>query len=152
VWGRGIAGFFAGGLACRIYQFARGKAAWVSGALFLMAAGWALTLWIVYAQPKLSGDVVTQLSLTWSLFYGLFPLSVIALPLWDERRAKPIPLFGWLGTISYSAYVIHFPMQLLIALAIVNGLGPVGIAHSLIAQIAFFAVLLALARLVYEHL
>ena len=155
VWGRGLAGFFAGGLACRLYSLSRGNRTLLRVFIVLTALGWLTTLGLAYTRPPLghglspTANLVLQLGLMWSMFYLLFPLTVIALALWDEYRAKPIPAFAWMGTISYTGYVLHFPMQLIIALAVVNGIGPRDFAYNPLAFIAFFVALFVIARAAY---
>ncbi|MDX2276806.1 MAG: acyltransferase [Hyphomonadaceae bacterium] len=158
VWGRGVAGFFVGGLACAVFLVAKQRDSLLR--IFSIAAGlgWAATLTLAYAQPNLYAGLAPEAALwarrglNWSMLYLLFPATIIALALWDAQRAKPIPAFGWLGSISYAAYVVHFPMQLALALAIVHGLAPDDFAESSVAFVLFFVALALISRAVFVWL
>lgn len=155
VWGRGIAGFFAGGLACEIYTRLRGNRTGAMVCAALALGGWALTFGLCYVRPVLGAGLSPSASFWfgtiqfWGLFYLLFPLTIIALALWDERRAKSVPAFKWLGSISYSAYVLHFPLQLTIALAAVYGLLPATFGTNALCFLGFFAVLALISHYGY---
>jgi peptidoglycan/LPS O-acetylase OafA/YrhL len=158
VWGRGVAGFFVGGLTCAIFARVKESKSWLSAFALGSVLGWIATLVLVYTQPNLYAGLAGEAAvwarrgLNWSMLYLLFPATIVALALWDAQRAKPIPAFGWLGSISYAAYVVHFPMQLALALAIVHGLAPGDLAESGIAFVLFFVALALIARGVFVYL
>lgn len=158
VWGRGVAGFFVGGLACAVYVSVKQSRGWFAGFALAALLGWTTTIVLVYLQPNLYAGLAPDAAmwarrgLNWAMLYLLFPATIIALALWDTRRAKPIPAFGWLGSISYAAYVVHFPMQLALALAIVHGLAPDDLAESGVAFMLFFVALALIARGVFVWL
>lgn len=96
---RGIAAFFVGCL-CGI-AVARARTgridlgAWL--ALVAIAALWSQT-----------GISRAELVVKWLAFPGL----VIALALGDHRLRAASQRLHWLGDISYSSYLLHFPLQL----------------------------------------
>lgn len=153
VWGRGLAGFFAGGPACSVFTWAREKRGALSVFAVLTVLGWIVTFALCYLRPNLgaglSADVnfwIFNVAQFWGLFYVLFPATIIALALWDGARGTSIPGFKWLGSISYSAYVLHFPLQLTIALAAVYGLLPATFGTNPLCFLGFFAMLAVLSH------
>ena len=152
LWGRGVAGFFAGGLACFVFVRVRESRAWLTAFAIASALGWAVTIALVYLQPVfgagLSRDanVALHLGLRWSMLYLLFPATIMALAMWDAQRKTRIAPFAFLGSISYAAYVVHFPMQLCVALAVAYGFLARDVGLNPLAFVAFFVVLIALAR------
>lgn len=44
----------------------------------------------------------------------LFPLTIVSLALWETHREAARMRFAFLGQISYSSYLLHFPIQLTI--------------------------------------
>jgi peptidoglycan/LPS O-acetylase OafA/YrhL len=80
----------------------------------------------------------------------LFPLTVLAAALVERNVAWPWSRLGFLGDISYSTYLLHFPLQLVIVLLA----GSIGFAlplFSISAMALFFAILIGLAWLSYHY-
>ncbi|MDR3468322.1 MAG: acyltransferase [Xanthobacteraceae bacterium] len=96
---RGLAAFFVGCLCGIAVARARagsfGLGAWL--ALIVVATLWAQT-----------GISRAELIVKWAVFPGL----VIALALADGKLRAVSERLHWLGDISYSSYLIHFPLQL----------------------------------------
>ena len=63
-----------------------------------------------------------------------------------------IPAFKWIGSLSYTGYVLHFPLQLSFALLVVYGIGPTNFGYNPLAFLFFFAVLIPLAHFSYIYL
>lgn len=136
--GRGIAGFFVGGLTCLGYRHivAQQRAAAVARWLPWLAA--ALWLLIPLATAWLAAP--------WYLRYLgallVFAATIPSLALLETRGTPLARRAAWLGDISYASYLLHFPLQLAaVGLASALGLGREAF-YSPWTLAAFIAVLL----------
>ncbi len=131
---RGVPSFFLGGLIWYAVQYLNARAREVWRGRVVCALVWALPfLWLVsYARP-LSADwamtVIPEPADTWSwllntevFIYLVLPATILFLGLLHARRpadwlpVKGIERLGWIGDISYSLYLIHFPLQITLML------------------------------------
>ncbi|MEJ0042879.1 MAG: acyltransferase [Rhizomicrobium sp.] len=148
---RGVIGFFMGGAmvaawrSLRDRQQARGIA---RGLAVAATAGWATLFALLYlGSPLLAGgEANTGFLLAFDVL--LCPLTVLALAM--NERGGERPLLAFLGDISYATYLIHFPMQLALAL-IANryDLEPQFFMRGWVLA-AFYAVLIGLGTLSYH--
>jgi peptidoglycan/LPS O-acetylase OafA/YrhL len=80
----------------------------------------------------------------------LFPLTIITLTLTEAYRGTLGRRLAFLGDISYSSYLLHYPLQLLFVLAT----GAFGISNSFfyspVALCLFFLILIPLALCTYQ--
>lgn len=167
--GRGISSFFEGGLVymlfSRIYM-----ASWARRAsLTIMAvavAGWFMMLSlnalggpaglarILGEIPALNGNsVLTRLSHFHGqslVIYLVFPATVLAIALHERCFSTPYRHLSWLGDISYSSYLIHFPLQLAAALCFAYGLMTPAAFFDKVTFLAFFAVLIPLSYAIHH--
>ncbi|MGC5778806.1 acyltransferase [Methylobacterium sp. NFXW15] len=163
VIGRGIAGFFAGGLAYYALQTIvarpdRKKLTW--GIIGLTAAIWFVVV------VAIQGDVLEHgfAAVGWErwttiagkisgrfILYVLFPLTVIALTTSERVLNCRWTLGPLLGDISYAAYLIHFPLQLFVANLVVRDMLPSTAVTGPVALFAFLATLIALSWLTYRY-
>jgi peptidoglycan/LPS O-acetylase OafA/YrhL len=67
----------------------------------------------VYGRD-LAGFVLLKVS-HFSFETVLFPLTIVTLALWEARRGTLCKRLGVLGHLSYSSYLLHFPLQLMFA-------------------------------------
>jgi peptidoglycan/LPS O-acetylase OafA/YrhL len=149
---RGLIGFFMGGFVFALWKRWRDDpgAGRISRMVGLAAlSGWLLLCLMIYQRPSWIADGLQTL-----IFYALFnyvlcPLTVLALALREHLRGMAHPAFAFLGDISYAAYLLHFPMQLALALAAVH----LGWGTAIFMQgwvlIAFFASLAGLAAVTH---
>ena len=167
---RGIIGFFVGGAIYALNEHLRRRADVrdLAQAIGLLAiASWIAVIAEVYAAPLhaflywLSGHLspqVGRLYLGWNgwLFRLLFsfvvcPLTILGLALDEQVLGGRYKSLSPLGDISYSTYMLHFPLQLVLALlALSAGIG----ARTFEARwsmLAFFAVLIGLGTLSYRY-
>ena len=125
---RGVIGFFMGGVAFALWQgaAARGLAAVLlrtSAALAL--AGWLLLIVLVYADSGLIAGGELNSGLLYLFDYLLCPLTVLSLALFESVTDRRFTRLAFLGDISYSTYMLHFPLQLsVVLLALRFGLVP----------------------------
>ena len=133
--------FFAGGAAARVLRTqGEAPARLVAAAMLVFGAA---------AAPFLNlGNPATPALATWLMFMGP-PLLLLAAQDWrglDRHEAR----IAAAGNLTYSTYLIHFPLQLGIAiLALASGTAlPVAEPWFLLA---YLAVTLALGRLTFLH-
>ncbi|MGH6876705.1 MAG: acyltransferase family protein [Rhizomicrobium sp.] len=162
--GRGIMGFFWGGAtyyAVRsIASLPRAKT--VARIIALMAlAAWAIAIANIYfgflqslfgAFPPPIAQFLIGYEYSVFLMAFIFvviPLTLAALALHEELFGGAWSRFTLLGDISYSTYLIHFPMQLALALlALRLGWMPADFMHGAV-MVTFYAVLIVLGVLSY---
>lgn len=166
---RGLMGFFIGGATFHLSRIviaradARRIARWsVALALALWVAIWVET----YLGPLhaafywLSGHISPEAGRLYignsqSLFLLLFifivvPATLLALALHEQVLGGAWHRFAFVGDISYSTYMLHFPIQLALALiALRFGLTPAAFQRPL-ALIVFYALLIGLGGLSFH--
>ena len=166
--GRGLIGFFMGGivymLAERIKQSVRARKIAI-GVVLAALAGWSVIIVETYygfiasfawhlAGPlkwPASGVFAVELRNVMLLAFILIvsPLTLLALSLDEQVIGGRYHRLSFLGDISYSSYLLHFPMQLALALlALRFGWHP-KMFQNAGALVLFYVVLIALASASY---
>jgi peptidoglycan/LPS O-acetylase OafA/YrhL len=151
--GRGISGFFMGGFVFTLWDSLRedARAPMISRLLTLAAlAGWIGLFAMLYADSHWLDGGEGNGTFLLAFDFGLCPLTVLALALREHLRGRASAPLAHLGDISYATYMIHFPLQLLLALIALH----VGLTAHFFMQgwvmIAFYAVLIALGTASYR--
>jgi len=170
--GRGIFCFFVGGLALEIfYCLVRMR---LSTKSLIVLSSATLLLWILiplnYKYDGLSriyeatvsaldaerptlkamGPLLAKISpLLFDLL--LFPATIVTLALWDVHRNVRIPVFTFLGKISYSSYLLHFPLQLIfVFFTQIFSINP-DFFYSPVSLLLFFVTLIPLSYFSYQY-
>ena len=166
---RGVMGFFLGGSLFALTEFVVARpnavriARWIGAAAL---AAWALVVIECYVSPlhntaywiagHISGDVGEwYIGDSDNVFLLLFiytvsPLTILALALHEKVLGGRWQRFSLLGDISYSTYMLHFPMQLSLALIAAHfALAPVLFENG-VALLIFYAALIGLGTLSYN--
>lgn len=164
--GRGVTGFFLGGVC---YYAVAAIQARTDARRIAWASIWlALVLWVVALGEIVCGllhqsaEVLTDFIAADDFYavqkghifqflyvYTVVPASIIALALHESVLGSGIlggvyRRLSYLGDISYSTYMLHFPLQIACALlALQFGFGPAVFDNGLLL-VAFYGVLLAL--------
>lgn len=162
--GRGIIGFFMGGLV--FYATARiaalGNAKPIAIAIAIAAAlAWIVAVLEVYLGPIQALFAAGPLNHIFSAnsyqiyLFGFIlvvsPLTLAALALHEELFGGNYARFTFLGDISYSTYMVHFPMQLTLALlALRFGWKPSDFMSG-VAMILFYGGMILLGALSYTY-
>jgi len=110
---RGLWCFFMGGYVAWCMRFGKGN--FIRPTLYVCTAGLAVLLLFHIPIWKLYG---TQAAATYILQTGVFAGCVGCMISWEDRLHRVARPFSFLGDISYSSYLLHFPMQLLFILAV----------------------------------
>ena len=165
---RGLMGFFLGGVA----YFAMDKIRTLNSARLIsrLLGVLALALWGVVVIEILYGPLHAACSWLsdrvpddWDYYsenaddifhmlyiYTVIPVTIVALALQEELLGRAYKRLSYLGDISYSTYMLHFPLQIACALlALYFGLKPAAFMHGY-SMIAFYAALIGLGALSYR--
>ena len=150
---RGVIGFFMGGVMFACWQALRGHAREVLIARTLgiaSLAGWVALCVMLYCDVAWLGGGESNVWFLAAFGFVLCPLTILSLALRESARGRPHVWLGFLGDISYSTYLIHFPMQLTLALIATRfALKPDFFMQGWV-MIAFYAVLIALGTASYR--
>jgi peptidoglycan/LPS O-acetylase OafA/YrhL len=163
--GRGIIGFFWGGATFYAVRSLVSHPHAKTIATIVIAA--AVTAWIVCVVEVYLGLIQMLFQQTpfakffvvheypiflLAFIFFVVPLTLAALALHEQLFGGPYARLNFLGDISYSTYLIHFPMQLALALlALQFGWMPADFMHGWV-MLAFYAVLILLGWLSYAYL
>ena len=149
--GSGIGSFFLGGVVHAAFAAIAGgrNSRWITR----LVAGAAVALW-----GATIASVYTGISLLPPSIRGyfpvlvLFPMTILALALVEQGGASFAKALSPLGDISYSSYLLHFPLQLAFFLAAqALGLGA-DFFRTGVSLMLFFAALLLLSFASFRYL
>jgi len=148
---RGVIGFFMGGVMVGAWRLLRGRpdARAIGRVLGVAAvAGWAALFAMLYLDSPLLVGGEGNAGFLIAYDFALCPVTVLALAM--NERGERWRGFAFLGDISYATYMLHFPMQL--ALALIAGemdWSPLVFMHAWVMG-AFYVVLIGLGALSYN--
>ena len=151
----GFALFYLGGV---VYQFASAISTeyrFLKSPVYLIAiAGWICVL-INFYIFDLKAEIL-KYGTVGDLFlkgdsYILIAVTVCALVLLDIDKGPILKPISWVGDITYSVYLLHFPLQLIFGLAVSYGFLDFGFYLAPIYLGYYFVILLPLSYIVYKE-
>jgi len=167
--GRGIMGFYIGGSVFLLMDnsaliqrrfayllvFGAAAVAWCI-ALTEFQIGWVhhLTLQVVSITPIRTQQWYaghTNETFLIVFVFTVIPTTIAALALLDRTSSIPLRHLSWVGEISYSSYLLHFPVQLAIAILMVAGTVPIFLRESAWFLIGFYAILTPLSLITFRY-
>lgn len=146
--GRGLGSFFLGGLVFFLYR--RIVVSQLRTAVSACLLGLVAMMWTMTWMGQSRGWALDSLPLLWR-FEGrfptlvLFPLTILALALAENAHLKLGRTVSWLGDISYSSYLWHFPLQLAFGLAVAYAGLSTDFFKTGVSMLLFMAILLPLS-------
>lgn len=162
VIGRGIAGYFAGVLIYHVFSACAGRAdARALAGWSLAATGilWGVSLALSYADAiTAAGEAVGRPEIAVfaaklgqrSFMTLVFPLTVFALAMAETSMTVRWRAAAFLGEISYSSYLVHFPLQLVFANFAAYGYVSAAAIRSPASLILFSVILVPLSWAAYR--
>ena len=123
----GLLMFFLGGFVFYVTRLISTKYQNLRFAVYLVAA----TAWLVAIVNFYFFDFADQVAVSPFMgyvignifpYYVLFPFTVAGIALIEINRGQFLKSISWLGDITYSSYLLHFPLQILFALAVSYGI------------------------------
>jgi peptidoglycan/LPS O-acetylase OafA/YrhL len=161
---RGLMGFFVGGLAFHAVEaikmranaktIARGIAllailVWLAAIADFYVGARTDSFLAAHAMLPILGDRQSYYFFVCVFIFVVSPLTIVALALHEQILGGRYTRVSFLGDISYSTYMLHFPMQLALAsLALRLGWGP-AMFQTPLALALFYAALIGLGLLSY---
>ena len=150
----GLSLFFLGGTVYYLTKFiATQKRQFIIGIYSATLICWSLVITNFYifdvsssiVNLGLGGKIISR----GFSFYVLFPLTICSLTLVEIYNGPLFKPLSWIGDISYSSYLIHFPLQLVFALAVSYGLISEDFYLSTASLILFFVILIPLSYFIF---
>ena len=152
--GHGIASFFLGGCTYHVYEWIV-KTSRTKAALFYLSIVTALLWGMAILSDYRHWDFLGSVPFLWR--YTLLPtalifqVTILTLALAETLRGTLGKRLMVLGDISYSVYLLHFPLQIsALTMAIYLGISR-EVFYSYYAFFGFFAVVLTLAALSHYY-
>lgn len=142
VWGSG----FAAGWWWAILSMMRTRTLVIAGGICILLAA-------IVARERLPGLLVSSYSgVTQHVFYMLTSVIILVVMVLYLRGARPVSrvgrFFSWVGEFSYTLYLVHFPLQMLLLSLLRPVILPFGVlGHALLAVAGLVAVVGAAERL-----
>jgi peptidoglycan/LPS O-acetylase OafA/YrhL len=150
----GLSFFFLGGFVFHSTFLISTKYKKLNAVIYSIAAlSWLLTVANFYVFNL--SDFIRNFGLIGKIFiigfpnYILLPFTVCSLALIEINRGQFLKSISWIGDITYSSYLLHFPLQLLFALAVSYGALNSNFYLNPLYLLVFFSILIPLSYITF---
>jgi peptidoglycan/LPS O-acetylase OafA/YrhL len=123
------------------------------GIYFVATLSWVLTFVNFYIVDL--SHFIRALGLIGEIFllgfplFVLYPFTVSSLALIEIDKGPFFKSISWMGDITYSSYMLHFPLQLVFGLAVAYGILNSDIYSNPVYLFVFFSILIPLSYITY---
>jgi peptidoglycan/LPS O-acetylase OafA/YrhL len=151
---RGLGSFFLGGIIYHLYAFlvARKSVGLIINVLAITTLGlWATAVLCSYYDVLPAAPPIDPVAMAYFPSIILFPLTILALALFETHRGNPARRIAFLGDISYSSYLWHFPLQLLFVLVVPLFGATMDFSDSVAGLAVYFSCLIALSLASFRY-
>lgn len=169
--GRGIGSFFLGGCVFLAYQtiVTSNRANKITKCVtYLMVGAWVVTIvYLFYPIDKTllsfhpSIPFLWRFDISFNLFIQkmfsvwpvivLFPLTILALALTETHKGTFGKRVSFIGDISYSSYLLHFPLQLVFYAVVTRFAINDSVYYAPWFMVLFFSVLIVISFASYKY-
>lgn len=150
----GLAMFFLGGLVFHLTILVSGKyKLLITPVYFLTIFSWSCVIINYYAFDL--SNIILEIGILGKIFligfplYILFPLTVLSLTLIEIDKGPFLKPVSWIGNITYSSYLLHFPLQLLFGLAVSFGILNFNFYLNPMYLVIYFMVLIPMSYIIF---
>lgn len=138
-WAQPIEAFYAGGLTWHVLRLLAPRRNEQAERALLAGVG---LIWAAAAVSPAAADTILDGPKHLRLLL-LFPTTIAALVVTELRWPDMGRPLAWIGDLTYSSYLLHFPLQLMLALAIAHGWAPAGVYNTPLGLGTFLVILVA---------
>lgn len=150
----GLSMFFLGGLVFHLTILVSDKyKILITPIYFLTIFSWSCVIINYYAFDLsniiLGAGILGKIFLIGFPLYILFPLTVLSLALIEIDRGPLLKPVSWIGNITYSSYLLHFPLQLLFGIAVSFGILDFNFYLNPIYLVIYFMILIPMSYMTF---
>ena len=153
----GLSMFFLGGFVYHMtrYVSAKGNVVLTSLVQFIALASWIYVIAHYYYTPiaepiRSLGPIGTDF-MEFFPGYILFSFTICSLALFEINGVLSAKRLAWLGDLSYSMYMIHFPLQMVCVIAVFyRAIEPTFFTRP-ISLVLFMAILIGLSKFLHTN-
>ncbi len=156
---RGLANYFLGGVVFHLVaalsrQTAR-QMLTRAPVYAVCVASWLLVVGNYHvmdvSRSLASLGLVGRIVLSGFTYYVLLASTVCAVALLEIDRGRLLARISWMGDVTYASYLLHFPLQIIVASLVSYGWVPADFWRRPTSLVVFFGVLVVGARLTFRY-